>query len=237
MNILDPYGYMIPEIFPDGEPDSPLNLVTSCACEFWFDGQDASTFTLNGANVITWADKSGFGRDVTNGVDATRPTYIPATGRVVFVAANNDYLQSADFGGDLEQPTTIFIVYKRTGAGNRAIFDGLTTSDQNTIFETSGNFALQAGATLSNIAVNANDNIHCAEFNGVNGEYWINDANYVTGDVGTEGLDGVTLGSLEGGIIFNIDAELMEVIGYNCQITDAERNAVTAYLNAKWGVY
>ena len=37
--------------------NEPLNINTTC--EAWLDGKDASTFDLNGVNVITWSDKSG----------------------------------------------------------------------------------------------------------------------------------------------------------------------------------
>ncbi len=235
-NHLDPYGFMIPEIFPSGEPDSPLNLVSSCPCEFWFDGQDASTFTLNGANVITWADKSGFGRNVTQAVDGQRPTYIPATGRVSFVAANSDYLQSGAFG-PLAQPNTIFIAYKITGGigDNESVFDARTNLNQK-IGYFGGSFNMGGAASIVDGATNANDNIHVGLFNGVTSEYWINGVSVANGNVGVDNLDGVTLGA-RGGLTNNADVEIMEVCGYNCSITAAERNAVTAYLNAKWGVY
>ncbi len=237
MNILDPYGFMIPEIFPDGEADSPLNLVSSCPCEFWFDGQDEDTFDLNGANVITWADKSGFGRDVTNAVDARRPTYIPATGRVDFVKANSDYLQSAAFG-PLVQPYTIFVLYKKIGVlnANEIIFNGRTL-DVRLAQTLASQFNMYAGVNLSNDATNANDNIHVGEFNGATSNNWINGILNVNGNTGVNNLDGITLGMYLDLLSVPSDCEIMEVIGYNCMITTAERNAVTAYLNAKWSVY
>ena len=92
-------------------PNQPLNIDTTC--EVWLDGKDATTFTLDGTSVDQWADKSGFGRDVSNGnADTTRPTYDSATGRVTFTAANSTFLQSAAFGAALVQPNTIFVVYK-----------------------------------------------------------------------------------------------------------------------------
>lgn len=236
---LDPYGFMIPEIFPSAEADSPLNLVSSCPCEFWFDGQDASTFTLNGVNVIQQDDKSGFARHISNAVDARRPSYDVATGRVSFVAANNDYLQSAAFIAALAQPNTIFVVYKKTGslANVEVVFSGADAIDFEIFYSNMNKFVMEAPTTLqSSGANNANDNIHVGLFNGVLSEYWINGVSSISGNVGTKALDGITLGAHHD-LSLPSDCEIMEVFGYNCQITVAERNAVTAYLNAKWSVY
>jgi len=236
---LDPYGFMIPEIFPSGEADSPLNLVDSCDCEFWFDGLDAITFTLNGNKVIQWDDKSGFGRNVLNGVDATRPTYDPVTGRVTFVTANSTFLQSAAFGAALTQPNTIFIVYKITGALADAeiVFTGLAANGRNQFGYSGSFFNMRAGISINNGATDANDNIHTVEFNGANSNYWLNGVLSISGNAGADPLDGSTIGANRTVASNFADCQIMEVFGYNCLITAEERNALTAYLNAKWGVY
>ena len=51
---------------------SPASITT----ELWLDGSDASTITLNGSVVSQWNDKSGNGRNATQGDNAKRPTYI-----------------------------------------------------------------------------------------------------------------------------------------------------------------
>jgi len=92
----------------------PPNMIAGL--EFWFDGQDATTISLNGNKVIQWDDKSGNARHVANAVDAQRPTYSAVTGRLTFNAVAQTYLQSAAFAAPLAQPNTIFILYKITGA-------------------------------------------------------------------------------------------------------------------------
>ena len=238
-NHLDPYGYMIPEIFPTGEaydPNAPLNVVTSCDCEFWFDGLDASTFTLNVANVIQWDDKSGNARHVLNGVDANRPTYIPATGRVAFVAANGDYLKNVAFGA-LAEPNTVFVVAKITGAltDSECIFTG-NPGGGDAFIMFGSQWRINGDVYLIDGASDNNNNIHTGLFNGVSSEYWINGASVASGNSGTGTIDQIMIGALVAAT-YNADCEIMEVIGYNCDITDAERNAVTAYLNTKWEVY
>jgi len=235
---LDPYGFMIPEIFPSAEADSPLNLVSSCPCEFWFDGQDASTFTLNGVNVIQQDDKSGFARHISNAVDARRPSYDVATGRVSFVAANNDYLQSAAFIAALAQPNTIFVVYKKTGslANVEVVFSGADAIDFEIFYSNMNKFVMEAPTTLqSSGANNANDNIHVGLFNGASSEYWINGVLGVTGNAGTNALGGITLGASF--LLANFaDVDIMEVIVFNADISDVDRDIITGYLANKWDI-
>lgn len=228
-------GVMRPKF---GIAPNPLNIVTSCPCEFWFDGQDTGTISLNVNKVIQWDDKSGNARHVANAVDAQRPTYDPVTGRMTFVAANSTYLRSANFGGDLIQPNTIYVLYKITGAlgDTEYVFTGLTGTHRNDIYTQSFRFRIYGGiAFIGNKVTDANDNIHIAEFNGVASNYWINGILEGNGNTGVHALDGITLGAYSGFSNY-IDAEVMEVFGYNCLLTPAERTALDAYLTSKWGL-
>lgn len=219
---------------------NPLNIVKSCPCEFWFDGQDTSTIALNFNRVIQWDDKSGFDRHVANAVDAQRPTYDPVTGRITFVAANSTYLQLANFIAPLAQPVTIFILYRKNALNLIAIHNIFTGGNA---YATSIIFYIQlqqfrfwAGADMINGAIDQIDHIHSAEANGVISNYWI-DGVLVVGPAnsGVQPLDGITLGSSP--ILNNFfDGEIMEVFGYNCLLTPAERTALDAYLTSKWGL-
>ena len=82
---------------------------------------------------------------------------------------------------------------------------------------------------------NANDNIHCGLFNGVNSEYWINGVSEASGDVGVHSLDGVTIGDLFA-LSYPADAEICEVIVFNADISDIDRDKITGYLAWKWDI-
>ncbi len=56
-------------------------------CALWLDANDATTLTLSGSNISSWADKSGNGNNA-NIVTATPPTYSSANKAVVFAAAS-----------------------------------------------------------------------------------------------------------------------------------------------------
>ena len=220
------------------DANQPLNINTTC--EFWFDGWDASSFTLDGTSVDQWDDKSGNDRHVLNtNNDATRPTYDSNTGRVTFTATNSTFLQSAAFGAALEQPNTIFIVYKITGdlSDVEIVFTGLTTLKYHQIFYESSLFQIHSQVQLSSgIATNADDNIHVTEFNGANSKYWINGVLAVTGNAGLIGLGGITLGAYIDVIQYNADVEICEVIGFGSDISATDQDIITAYLADKWNI-
>lgn len=86
--LVNPYVYTSTAWSPTDIP----NLI------LWLDANDASTLTLNGADVITWADKSGNGNDVTQPTAALQPAYT-ATGTSEGLGAirfTDEFLQRAD---------------------------------------------------------------------------------------------------------------------------------------------
>ena len=216
------------------DSNQPLNIETTC--ELWLDGKDDDSFTLDGTSVDQWDDKSGNDRHLNNTNDnTTRPTYDINTGRVAFTAANETFLQSAAFGAALVQPNTIFVVYKiNTYIGSSVVFTGAINYVQFTM--ATGNFRLKAGVSLTDGPTNLNDNIHVALFNGASSEYWINGINVISGNAGNRILNGITLGSLRTTASAFSSAEIMEVIVYNSDISDTDRDVITAYLADKWDI-
>lgn len=219
------------------DANTPLNINTTC--EVWLDGDDASTFTLDGTSVDDWTGKGALGITVSNGnADATRPTYDASTGKVTFTAASTQYLQSANFASDLEQPNTIFVVYNLTGdlSGEDYIFSGKASNRWELFNIRDSKFRIYSGVPIDGGATNANDNIHCGLFNGASSEYWINGASVGSGDAGTRDLDGITLGA--NGTLSGkwADCEIGEVIVYNADISDADHDKVTGYLANKWDI-
>ena len=137
----------------------------------------------------------------------------------------------------MTQPNTIFIVYKITGAlaGTYIVFDGIAGSDRNSFNSISNNFGIYVNTGITSTA-DADDNIHVGLFNGASSEYWVNGGLVVSGDAGSGSLGGITLGSrmdLAGNFA---GGEIMEVIGYNSDISATDRDIITAYLADKWNI-
>ena len=216
------------------DANQPLNIDDEC--KVWLDGKDASTFTLDGTSVDNWAGKGSLGINAANGnADATRPTYDASTGRVTFIAANSTFLQSAAFGAPLTQPFIIFFVYKITGniADNEMPFGGVTQDVR--FWFVASNFYIYANPQITGGVTDANDNIHVGLFNGASSEYWINGVLGVTGNAGTNALGGITLGASF--LLANFaDVDIMEVIVFNADISDVDRDIITGYLANKWDI-
>lgn len=75
------------------------NAVQSLA--LWLDASDATTVTLDGSNNVSqWDDKSGNGRNVTQGVTGQRPNYATSSWcglNAVIFDGSDDHLVSAAF--------------------------------------------------------------------------------------------------------------------------------------------
>ena len=220
--------------------DANILLKTPYDLEAWYEGKSASSFTLDGTSVDRWWDLSGNGNHANNtNDDATRPTYDINTGRVIFVSANSQFLQSAAFGAALTQPNTVFIVYKMTGALNASgkIFDSNSDLAHLIQYETSL-FQAYDGVVLSASATNANDNIHVVEFNNTTSNYWINGVLEGSGNIGIEvsGLTGITLGVRGNKASAFSDCEIMEVAVFDDEVSDIWVDKITAHLAYKWGI-
>lgn len=214
---------------------NPLKIKDEC--KVWLDGKDTSQFLLNGNKVIQWNCKGSLAAHVSNAIDAQRPTYDPLTGRVTFVSANSTFLQSAAFGAALSQPNTVFVVYKITGALSdyEVVFCSSVGAWKTMMGYVTSNFFIQSSVALPTATINANDNIHVGLFNGASSKYWINGILGVSGNVGTVGLDGITLGKRPDDLN-HADCEIMEVIGYNASISANDRERITRGLGYKWGI-
>lgn len=209
--------------------------------DFWFDGQNAASFTLDGTSVDQWDDLSVNGRHISNiGGGIRRPTYDVVTGGVSFSSANQTYLQctAATFGAAMVQPNTIYVVYKITaGLGFvRVIFDGDNAINRHVFETTAGNFEFYAGIIIVDGIANLNNNIHIGEFNSPNSNYWINGILVAgPGNSGNMNLDSITLGANRT-TAFNMDAEIREVFGFNRSLVISEHRNLHDYVNNKWSL-
>ena len=230
-------------IMPGEFLPNPMNLVTSCACEFWYDGQDTATVHLVGADVEQWDDKSGNDRHVTQAVAGLRPAYDPLTGRLTFDSIANTFLNIANFDAPLAQPITIFIISQITNLAASALCmldGGVNDADRIAFYKIGGAgsfLSIWSGVALPNGLFDNNDNIHCGEWNGLASNYWINGALVAgPGNAGAQSLDGLTIGKLIAAANFELNGDIMEIFGYNCLCTIAERAALFNYGNTKWGL-
>jgi hypothetical protein len=201
----------------------------------WWDASDAATITLSGANVTAWADKSGNGYTLTPG---TSPTYATAAQNglnVVEFNGTNQYLTS---GASLTgHDRTCFAVLKRvSGTGYQGIvqssYYGMIVNITDSVLRHwAGNSALnnttamtswtQVTTKLKNSVTRTHDT-------------WANGGDHRSSSGFSAAETGETL--LVGGVNFGGGPlQVAEIIWYWSLLSDTDRQAVEAYLKAKWG--
>ena len=209
--------------------------------------------TLSGSNVTAWADQSG------NGNNATSPTIAPT-----FVSSSINSKPAISFNDDeswMQIPQnnignsgniSIFIIFNYTSGavilnkGDAATFEAtvweITTSngfgfvDNVDLEEPSWNTVpisipedepvlLEAfsSAGVSQIAYNGTNSGSPSPAN--------NNFNPISQYIGIGG------GGTNGGSTAYLDARIAEIIIYNRQVTNPERQQVEAYLNTKYAIY
>lgn len=202
----------------------------------WFSGKVPEAFTLSGTSVNVMEDLSENGNHLSAvAANTTRPTY--SNGRVTFVKTSSQRLRLAALA--INQPHTRFMVYKKLVAADIAEYMMGSATNVAGLMGTASNgdgvFVIHGGTALIYGANNLNDNIHIAEYNGANTKYWINDGAVVSGNAGTNNMNGIELGAYNNGAVF-IDAEFCESIEYAGILSEPNRLAIKAYLKTKWGL-
>jgi hypothetical protein len=102
-------------------PWTPLQIP---GCTLWLDGQDATTLTFSGSNIIQWSDKSGLNNHATQATPANGPTYVNDSGfpSVRFTRANSQILAGPGVFTSIRYGA--FLVYRGLGAdGQTPFFD------------------------------------------------------------------------------------------------------------------
>jgi len=219
----------------------PAFLPTNIAgLKLWLDGADSSTITIQ-TGVSEWRDKSGEGNDVSQGTAANQPAVIVAgQNGLDFLRFDgvNDSLQRTSFtGGTLVQPNTIVCVAKMGTISNKAVFDGGSTGGREVLQSADGvaEYKLFAGNNLEGGTLNSgNKLLYYCEFN-TTSFLRRSKIQILSGDAGTEGLIGITLGD-----IFNLtlpaNVDICEMTVYDKALSTGEQVDIETYMTDKWGV-
>ena len=222
----DPIMWFVPEAGPFTPPSIP-------GLQLWLDAADLATFTLSGTGTVVdlWADKSGNGNNMAP-MEGT-PTYYDTS--VVFssgiwMESLNTILLSSD--------TTVYVVGKLV---TNYISYMLAFSDIN-----GGDFSIRyVNDVLGGTPLQAGNN---DDFG--NGQYRVNGVlnpaytaevyteRHFVGATNTSSNTGATKVSLSSAFSGDryLQGGIYEVIVYATTPTTEQRQALEAYLSAKWGV-
>lgn len=194
----------------------------------------------DGAQVSSWSDLSGKGRNLAQATESKRPIYktnilngLP----VVRTADANDYLgiTAAAWGAAIAQPTTIFIVTKRIGEAKVAgIFDGGGAPTQNDLYyNASGEYGMYAGTAFeTKVASDTKPHLLTAIFSGASSTLRLDKKEVAKGSASTQSLDGFVLGN-DSTFANGIAQDIAEVRVYSA-LSAEERTSIEETLFAKW---
>lgn len=219
-------------------PFSPTDIAD---LELWLDASDTGTISSAGGLVSQWNDKSGNGYNATQATGSMQPTTNLAT------INGLNAIRWIDGGGDsmhatfasLSQPNIIFVVIKQNViTGSKYVFDGGGSSTRHALFlDGSGNLDLFAGSSLNGPAASTSAAaIYTALYNGGSSTFRINGGtSLASGNTGSHSLNGFTIGARYNNVEF-LSADIGEILIYNRNISDSEKNQVGNYLATKWGI-
>lgn len=195
----------------------------------------------DGAKVTSLTDFGPNGYHATQATEARQPTmlYDALNGLpgVNFVAAAQQYLDTAAFSPTIPQPTTIFLVAKTSGTDDY-FFDGIDANNRHIILVNSSGFFSTSTAPegLTNGTSTGEYSLITAVFNGASSRLRVDGAEAI-GALGTEALGGIRLGAnqlLSAARYLN--GVIIRCIGYERLLTESEIARVEQYLVDETGV-
>jgi hypothetical protein len=234
-----------------GTPWTPAQITTS----LWLDAGDASTITLNSTTVSQWNDKSGNGRNATQGTALQQPTYTSNSqngyGIISFDGSNDNLdISSTTVITSGNSNFGVFVAYKPKSITYGSILANYLVGNFELLFGSQtiapylAPWGLYNNASLDldsdNYTQNANLFISCVRTGGsfvgyTNGTTKNTVANSASVYTGANTASVWTLGAnTDNGEAANMD--LYEIIVINGTVSTDTRQRTEGYLAWKWGL-
>lgn len=203
----------------------------------------------DGDPVGGWKDQSGAGKDVLQGTTANKPVLRLGANGIGNRAAlshdgSNDYVASAAFAAQLNQPNTIYVVFKpASNLSSAQLYDGIAGIPARSVSfidgTTPNKYSFYAGTVVSEAGTTANTNAHvdCCIFNGASSVRYVDNTQKIAGNVGTGFLTGIQIGMNVTFTPASAYAGLIaELLIYNVAHDAATRQLIQNWLGAYYGI-
>jgi len=195
---------------------------------------DAAQLNLSdNANVFTFDDQTGNNHDLTAGNAPTFKTNIVNNNPIVRFDGVDDFLDVSF--SIISQPVNIYLAFKMQSLTSRDdVLDSNNTNTQFLFGPRSTNYTLFAGSFISGGSPDTNFHIASWLGDGSSSTIRIDGTQVASGNPGSNGLDGITLGANAFG---NLPAEvdIGEILVYP-QDKSSKQSSIETYLGNKWGV-
>lgn len=214
---------------------------TISGCQLWLDAADSSTVTGTtnitalrdkSSNAFVFSNATGFSYNITL-FQNQFPSFYRATNATGVNLGSNTSIS-------FTQPMTFFVVCQAVTLGDAYVFDSTTSTNRMAFISygpSKSQPVLYAGTTIFNTNSNAfaTPAIHSGTFNGTSSSLFQNGSLNVTGDIGTQGATGLTIGTR-----FTNDTcwmgHICEILMYTGILTTSQRQQIEGYLYAKWNI-
>jgi hypothetical protein len=215
----------------------------------------------SGATIVTWFDQSGNGRDASQSTAVNQPTIMSlnfefgtidavssSEKAIVFITANARLINNFS---TISQPISVFTYARKdnvTTAAAGTIYDSYNNTASilfytGTTEATNNRWALgQSGALLQGTTSGTtNPSIFSTLHNSTSSSIHINGQSYVSGNAGTNGLNGLSIGNLRGnpspiviGYVFG--GRIGELIIYGSN-QSSNRTGIETNINSYYSIY
>ncbi|HEU4975493.1 MAG TPA: hypothetical protein VFT50_10430 [Baekduia sp.] len=229
--------------------DSTAQPPVTSGLQLWYSA-DAAGYA-NGQAVTRWSDDSGYGRDLTAATPAAAPVYranaVNGHAAIEFDGVSS-LMKTYEKTFTLAQPMTFFIVYEQldaAGPSNEAYVLDSRDSSYRVLFGmgTNGRAQLYANSDLfaPGTFPMTGFEIWSGTADNVYGSLWRNGSRVASGYAGwSANGTGITVGGLN-----NTGTDgyarshslISEILYYSADLNDADRKAVSDWLNAKYAAY
>jgi len=215
-----------------------------------FDGQDLDTNALTtfctGTDcfVKTWYDQSGNTLNATQTTTANQPKiYDSSTGVIVdnllpamSFDGSNDYFTTATIS-TIAQPTTKIAVSKFNATSAPYIMDG-KSQRQVLGLSSAAKYRLFSGTVLdsANSATTNAQYLMFGLFNSTSSSMHVNGVSQSSGNAGTQGFDGLTIGASQNPALSLFNGYLQMAVVYSAD-KSSDRAAIEANINDYYSIY
>jgi len=184
----------------------------------------------------TWTDLSGNGRNLTQATPANQPTQVTRAGQLALSFDGGDSV-FASFGSTITQPITLYCVAELAVATGATLVDGYSLSRLIVATTATPQWSMYAGLTVT-AGTPATGTIYgvCFVANAASSNVYVNDfvSATITGNPGTNGLDGLTAGSLKQGSGNRLTGYEWEIIVYSGAHDAATRKKIGDYMSGRY---
>lgn len=207
----------------------------------WYDANDSATITKASDRVSQWNDKSSEGNNLTQGTGADQPLWVDAVQNGKPIIRFDGVSESINdlITNTYTQPTTLFIVATsptESASDSKAFIDGDSSRQIFNLQTTGVGYRVWAGTTLQGGTRQTGFKLFRVKFNSTSSSLHINNTSTLSGDAGTNSIEGFQIGASThfGGGFANFD--LCELLFYDADVSAGDITSIEAYLNAKWGL-